>query len=123
MKEDDSLTYRHVCHAKKPKIVILRGLVRCAGYVVQAVDMYAGAGKWASAHKVAKGYLSEQDINVSTPCVLFASVPCFSAVLVTEWPVLQAYPMLHWTVVNDSMHVCMFQMACMLSSNRDEGKH
>ena len=32
--------------------------------VAQAVDMYAGAGKWAAAHKVAMGYLSEQEINV-----------------------------------------------------------
>ena len=32
--------------------------------MAQAVDMYAGAGKWAAAHKVATGYLSEQEVNV-----------------------------------------------------------
>ena len=40
--------------------------------MLQAVDMYAAAGKWAAAHKVAMGYLSEQEINVSSflPCLV-----------------------------------------------------
>ena len=31
---------------------------------VQALEMYAGAGKWAAAHKVAMGYLPEQEVQV-----------------------------------------------------------
>jgi len=39
--------------------------------MVQAVDMYAGAGKRAAAHKVAMGYLSEQEVNVCpTVCTM-----------------------------------------------------
>lgn len=39
---------------------------------MQAVDMYAGVGKWAAAHKVAMGYLSEQEINVCCRCMFLA---------------------------------------------------
>ena len=28
--------------------------------------MYAGAGKWAAAHKVAMGYLPEQEVKVTS---------------------------------------------------------
>ena len=31
---------------------------------MQAVDMYADAGKWTAAHKVAMGYLPEAEVNV-----------------------------------------------------------
>ena len=34
--------------------------------------MYAGAGKWAAAHKVAMGYLPEQEVKVNTPLFCFA---------------------------------------------------
>jgi len=40
-------------------------------FMVQAVDTYAGAGKWAAAHKVAMGYLSKQEVNVCpTVCTM-----------------------------------------------------
>lgn len=32
---------------------------------VQAFEMYAQQGKWEAAHKVAAGYLSEQEVSVS----------------------------------------------------------
>ena len=34
---------------------------------MQAVDMYAAAGKWAAAHKVATGFLPEEEVHVSLP--------------------------------------------------------
>lgn len=39
------------------------------GAAEQALEMYTGAGKWAAAHKVAMGYLPEQEVQVSScPC-------------------------------------------------------
>ena len=34
---------------------------------VQAFEMYAQQGRWEAAHKVAAGYLSEQEVSVSVP--------------------------------------------------------
>ena len=46
---------------------------RILGLAVQALEMYAGAGKWAAAHKVAMGYLPEQEVKVSSSALLCIS--------------------------------------------------
>ena len=49
--------------------------------------MYAGAGKWAAAHKVAMGYLSEQEINVRCHALLqyiYCSVVPYKHVLSSQ---------------------------------------
>ncbi|KAL3149712.1 hypothetical protein ABBQ38_013541 [Trebouxia sp. C0009 RCD-2024] len=42
-----------------------------AGMARQALEMYARAGKWAAAHKVAMGYLPEQEVKASSPGFCF----------------------------------------------------
>ena len=39
--------------------------IQCFLPAVQAFEMYAQQGKWEAAHKVAAGYLSEQEVSVS----------------------------------------------------------
>ena len=39
---------------------------------MQAVDMYAAAGKWSAAHKVAMGFLPEAEVHVSHTVTLVA---------------------------------------------------
>ena len=44
---------------------------------MQAVDMYAAAGKWSAAHKVAMGFLPEAEVHVSgviDQCVHFQNL-------------------------------------------------
>lgn len=37
----------------------------------EAVDMYSRAGKWDAAHKVAMGYLTDEEIHVSSAAGIF----------------------------------------------------